>query len=72
MAPASIAAAVSAGLLLSWIWPPPGRVRVYFGPAVDLSAYHDRPRTRRVLEEVTALLMEHVKALKPIGEENST
>jgi 1-acyl-sn-glycerol-3-phosphate acyltransferase len=52
-------------LLLSWIWPPPGRVRVYFGPAVDLSAYHDRPRTRRVLEEVTALLMQRVNALKP-------
>jgi 1-acyl-sn-glycerol-3-phosphate acyltransferase len=51
-------------LLLSWIWPPPGRVSVRFGPAVDLSAYYDRPRTRQVLEEVTALLLQHINALQ--------
>ncbi|MCI0457442.1 MAG: 1-acyl-sn-glycerol-3-phosphate acyltransferase [Gemmataceae bacterium] len=52
-------------LLLSWVWPPAGRVRVFFGPPVDLSAYHGRPPTRQVLEEVTHLLMRHVEALKP-------
>jgi 1-acyl-sn-glycerol-3-phosphate acyltransferase len=52
-------------LLLSWVWPPPGRVRVFFGPPVDLSAYYDLPRTRGVLEEVTALLLDRIKALQP-------
>src|SRR5262249_55830587 len=52
-------------LLLAWLWPPPGRVRVYFGPPVDLSAYHGRPRTRRLLEEVTSLLMRSIQALQP-------
>jgi 1-acyl-sn-glycerol-3-phosphate acyltransferase len=52
-------------LLLAWLWPPPGRVHVVFGPAIDLSAYYDRPRTRQVLEEVTAVLMDHIKALQP-------
>jgi 1-acyl-sn-glycerol-3-phosphate acyltransferase len=52
-------------LLLSWVWPPPGHVRVLFGPAIDLSAYHGRPRTRQILEEVTALFMERIKALEP-------
>ncbi len=52
-------------LLLSWVWPPPGHVRVIYGPPIDLSAYYDRPRTRLVLEEVTALLMERVEVLQP-------
>jgi 1-acyl-sn-glycerol-3-phosphate acyltransferase len=52
-------------LLLSWVWPPRGHVRVFFGPPVDLSAYYERPRTRKVLAEVTALLMDHINALKP-------
>ncbi len=52
-------------LLLSWVWPPPGHVRVFFGPAIDLSAYYDRPRTRQVLEEVTALFMARIRALHP-------
>jgi hypothetical protein len=52
-------------LLLSWLWPPPGRVRVVFGPAIDLSAYYDRPRSRRLLEEVTALMMDRIQALQP-------
>ncbi|HYT94148.1 MAG TPA: lysophospholipid acyltransferase family protein, partial [Gemmataceae bacterium] len=57
-------------LLLSWIWPPPGHVRVIFGPAVDLSAYYDRPRTRQVLEEVTTLLLQRINALRPTRKEN--
>src|SRR5262249_14601415 len=52
-------------LLLAWLLPPPGRVRGGFGPAIDLSAYYDRPRTRQVLEEVTALLMDRIQALHP-------
>ncbi len=59
-------------LLLSWVWPPPGRVRVYFGPAVDLSAYHDRPRNRQVLAEVTRLLMARVEALDPKRKESAS
>ena len=52
-------------LLKAWLWPPPGRVRVIFGPAIDLSSYYDRPRTRRLLEEVTTLFMDRIKALRP-------
>jgi 1-acyl-sn-glycerol-3-phosphate acyltransferase len=58
-------------LLLSWLWPPPGRVRVYFGPPVDLSTYYGRPSTRALLEEVTRLLMRHIEALKPVPRRTS-
>jgi 1-acyl-sn-glycerol-3-phosphate acyltransferase len=44
-------------------WLRPSRVRVRFGPAVDLSAYYDRPISRKLLEEVTALLMDRVRAI---------
>jgi len=44
-------------------WLRPSRVRVTFGPPVDLSAYYDRPINRKLLEEVTALLMDHVRTL---------
>jgi len=40
-------------LLNSWVVPTPRAVRVHYGPALDLSAYYGRPRTRRLLEEVT-------------------
>ena len=53
-------------LLEAWLWPPRGRrVQVFFGPPIDLSAYYDRPRTREVLQEVTALLMDRINALQP-------
>jgi 1-acyl-sn-glycerol-3-phosphate acyltransferase len=52
-------------LLQSWVRPSRRAVRVHYGPAIDLSAYHGRPRTRQVLEEVSALLMRHVEALRP-------
>jgi 1-acyl-sn-glycerol-3-phosphate acyltransferase len=52
-------------LLLSWLWPPPGRVRVTYGPPIDLSAYYGRKRTRGLYEEVTEHIMRHVEALKP-------
>jgi 1-acyl-sn-glycerol-3-phosphate acyltransferase len=47
----------------AWLWP--SRVRVVFGPPVDLSDYYDRPITRRLLEEVTTLIMNRVEALRP-------
>jgi len=46
-------------------WMLPSRARVTFGPAVDLSAYYDRPIERKLLEEVTTLLMQHVAKLRP-------
>ncbi len=52
-------------LLYSWIVPAPTPVHVIFGKAIDLSAYYDRPRTRQVLEEVTAYLMRHIADLDP-------
>jgi 1-acyl-sn-glycerol-3-phosphate acyltransferase len=55
-------------LLKSWLVPTPRAVRVYFGPAVDLSAYRGQRRTRRLLEEVTALLSERILALQPEAE----
>jgi hypothetical protein len=42
-------------------------VRVYYGPPVDLSAYYGLPINRKILEEVTAFLMERVGALRPGG-----
>jgi 1-acyl-sn-glycerol-3-phosphate acyltransferase len=52
-------------LLSAWLRPSKVPVRVVFGPPVDLSAYYGRPINRRLLEEVMAFLMEHVKALRP-------
>jgi 1-acyl-sn-glycerol-3-phosphate acyltransferase len=52
-------------LLQAWLWPQGKAVRVYFGPPVDLSAYRDQPRTRRLLEEVTRKVMERILALRP-------
>jgi 1-acyl-sn-glycerol-3-phosphate acyltransferase len=44
-------------------WVTPSRVRLVFGPPVDLSAYYGRPIDRRLLEEVTRVLMERIEAL---------
>jgi 1-acyl-sn-glycerol-3-phosphate acyltransferase len=52
-------------LLRAWLSPSPTPVHVTFGKAVDLSAYHDRPIDRKLLAEVTELLMQHVKDLQP-------
>lgn len=52
-------------LVLSWVWPPPGRVRVIYGPPIDLSAYSGRPRTRALVEEATEFIMRQVEALRP-------
>ena len=48
-------------VLLAWLLP--SRVRVTFGPPVDLSAYYDRALDRRLLEEVATHLMDRVAAL---------
>jgi 1-acyl-sn-glycerol-3-phosphate acyltransferase len=52
-------------LLQSWLRPSQVAVRVVFGPAIDLSKYYDRPINRKLLEEVTIYLMDHIKALRP-------
>jgi 1-acyl-sn-glycerol-3-phosphate acyltransferase len=51
-------------LLRAWLWPKGKAARVRYGPPVDLSAYYGRPRDRRLLEEVTNLLMARVLGLK--------
>jgi len=51
-------------VLQAWLWPSSG-VRVIYGDAIDLSAYYGRPLTRRMLREVTALLMQRIDELRP-------
>lgn len=48
-------------ILRAWLWP--SRVRLAFGPPIDLSAYYGRPINRKLLEEVAALLMSQVANL---------
>jgi 1-acyl-sn-glycerol-3-phosphate acyltransferase len=55
-------------LLDSWLRPTPCAVRVFYGPAVDLSVYYEKPRTRRLLEKVTQLLRGRILDLKPASE----
>jgi 1-acyl-sn-glycerol-3-phosphate acyltransferase len=52
-------------LVQAWLRPGGNAVRVSFGQAVDLSAYRDRPRDRRLLEEVTRLFMDRIVGLRP-------
>jgi 1-acyl-sn-glycerol-3-phosphate acyltransferase len=52
-------------LLRAWLRPSRPRARVYYGPAIDLSAYRDRPIDRRLLQEVTEQIMRRVEALRP-------
>jgi 1-acyl-sn-glycerol-3-phosphate acyltransferase len=47
----------------AWLYP--SRTRITYGRAVDLSAYHDRPIDRPLIEEVTALLMRRIAELAP-------
>jgi 1-acyl-sn-glycerol-3-phosphate acyltransferase len=49
-------------VLPAWLWPSRG-VCVTYGQVIDLSAYYDRPIDRKLLEEVTVLLMQRVAAL---------
>jgi 1-acyl-sn-glycerol-3-phosphate acyltransferase len=50
-------------LLNSWVRPTPKAVRVYFSGPVDLSAYLDRPIDRRLIVEVTRVLMAQIDEL---------
>ena len=52
-------------LLQAWLWPWGRAVRVHYGPPADLSPYYDKPRTRKLLAEVTEVLMRQVAALAP-------
>ena len=52
-------------LLRSWLLPSPRPVRVYYGPAIDLAPYYGRPRTRRLLEEVTQCIQACILKLRP-------
>jgi len=60
----------TAQLLNSWIMPTPQAVHVNFGKAIDLTAYYDRPLTRALIEEVTGVIMDHVRALGPVRRNN--
>jgi 1-acyl-sn-glycerol-3-phosphate acyltransferase len=51
-------------LLQSWILPSSKAVHVTYGPPLDLSRYYDRPITRRLLEEVTQLIMRTIAELE--------
>jgi 1-acyl-sn-glycerol-3-phosphate acyltransferase len=53
--------------LLDWLRPSRA-VRVRYGPAVDLSAYHGRHIDHKLLDEVTAVLMQSIRALLPPSE----
>jgi 1-acyl-sn-glycerol-3-phosphate acyltransferase len=50
-------------LLKSWLWPSRRPLHVVFGEPIDLTPFYDQPRTRRLVEEVTALIMEKVARL---------
>jgi 1-acyl-sn-glycerol-3-phosphate acyltransferase len=52
-------------LLAAWLRPPPVAPRVYFGKPIDLSDYFDRPLTRKVIDEVTRLIMKSIADLNP-------
>lgn len=49
-------------LLDSWLKPSRG-VQVTFGPALDLSQFHDRPVNRKLLEEMTRHIMRRIADL---------
>ena len=49
---------------LKGAWLRPSRVRVRFGRAIDLSVYQGRPLDRRLLEEVTRVLMGRIADLQ--------
>lgn len=52
-------------LFPSWLYPSGRSVRVVFGEPVSLSAFLGKPRTRRVIEEVTQILMAKIEELNP-------
>ena len=52
-------------LLPSWVFPSPRAARVYYGEAIQLSTFYDRPLDRKLIEETTYLIMERIRALDP-------
>jgi 1-acyl-sn-glycerol-3-phosphate acyltransferase len=50
-------------LLNSWVLPTPKAVRVYFEGPVDLSTYLGRNRDRRLIVDVTNVLMARIEKL---------
>lgn len=52
-------------LLPSWLFPSRKAARVTYGPAVDLSAFRNRPLERRTLEEAARFLMRKIDELAP-------
>jgi 1-acyl-sn-glycerol-3-phosphate acyltransferase len=50
-------------LLFSWLVPSPRATRAIFGDPIDLSAYYDKPRNRKTMEEVRDVIQKHVAAL---------
>ena len=48
-----------------WLLPSRRRVRVYYGKPLDMTRFHGRRITRRLLEEVTAYFMAAIAALDP-------
>ncbi len=50
-------------LVEGWIMPTRRAVRVVYGDPIDLSQYYGRPRTRRLIEAVSAVMMREIMAL---------
>ena len=49
----------------SWLLPSRKRVRIVYGPALDLSQFQSRAITRPLLEQLTSLFMHEIAALDP-------
>jgi 1-acyl-sn-glycerol-3-phosphate acyltransferase len=50
-------------IFIAWLWPFPSRIRVVFGPPIDLSAYRGRRIDRKLIEEVMTVLTANLHAL---------
>jgi 1-acyl-sn-glycerol-3-phosphate acyltransferase len=55
-------------LLNSWVLPTRQAVHVVFGKPIVLNHYYDRPRTRRLIDEVSRFLMGKVEELGKMNE----
>lgn len=55
----------------SWLLPSRKRVRIVYGPALDLTPYRNRRITRPLLEELTAFFMRQVSSLDPRKQKTS-
>jgi 1-acyl-sn-glycerol-3-phosphate acyltransferase len=57
-------------LLASWALPSRRPVRVYFGKPIDLSRFRGQPITRRLVEQVSAYLMQEIGAVPKSAQKN--